>query len=446
MEAKSTTFFRSSLWAWVCLVQLALVWQVQAPAAEPEPGLTERIGQGWSYQLRVVGFGMATEAAQTPRNPDNRIMALPQHTAGVQVRPDFRLDVDRLSLALQPRAEWYWESWDREPEADEAQQSQAFIHQWLVRLRCTDALYASYGRENLQWGSAYLTSLSNPFFEDNGKSNPKLEVAAMDFARLVWVPSLTWSVSLIANTDQGRQVISDEAFEESYALKTDYTGSADYGSLIFTYRETALDQVSGFYGCTLSDAVLVYAEGVVQRDPAGRYPQGTDDPLGHVMTTGDGSDDTWIGSALGGASYTLASGPTLTLEYLYYGPGYDDAEAQAFFDLQARAAAEIQAGTALTPLAYQALGATADPGLRFLRRNYLMLQGLQNDIADVLDLTVRWTLNLDDGSQRATLIAEWSLGDHLQLFGIGNWDHGDDRSEFGSIIDSQVMLGMMVIF
>ncbi|MBI5551027.1 MAG: hypothetical protein HY911_05910 [Desulfobacterales bacterium] len=446
MEEKRTSSFRRNLWAWFCLVQLALTWQAQASWAESEPSLTERIGQGWSYQLRLVGFGMATEAAQTPRNPENRIMALPQHTVGTQVRPDFRLDLDRLSLALQPRAEWYWESWDQGPEAYQAQRSDAFIHQWLVRLRCTEALYASYGRENLQWGPAYLTSLSNPFFEDNGKSNPKLELPAMDFARLVWVPSLTWGVSLIANTDQGRQDISNAAFEERYALKIDYTGSADYGSLIFTYREAALDQVSGFYGRTLSDAVLVYAEGVVQRDPAGLYPQGTSNPLGYVMSTNDGSDDTWIGSMLGGLAYTLESGPTLSLEYLYYGPGYDDDEAQAFFDLLARAAGELQAGTVLTPLAYQALGATADPGLRFLRRNYLMLQATQNDIVDVIDLTVRWTRNLDDGSQRATLIAEWSLGDHLELFGIGNWDHGNERSEFGSIIDRQIMLGLTVIF
>jgi len=64
----------------------------------------------------------------------------------------------------------------------------------------------------------------------------------------------------------------------------------------------------------------------------------------------------------------------------------------------------------------------------------------------VLDLTARWTQNLDDGSYRATLIAEWSLGDHLQLFGIGNWDQGNDRSEFGSIIDRQIMLGVTVIY
>jgi hypothetical protein len=447
VEEKRTSFFRNALRIWLCLGQLAFACQVHAQSAEPEPSLTEQISQGWFYQLRVVGFGMVTEAADTPRNPDNRIMDLPLYTAALQVRPDLRLDVARLSLSLQPRAEGYWESWGQGPKEGEKQwRDEIFIYQWLARFRCTDALYVSYGRENLQWGPAYLTSLSNPFFEDNGKSNPKAEVPAMEFARAVWVPGRTWSVSLIANMGKGRQEMSDEAFEETYALKTDYTGSADYGSLILAYTDAGLDQVSGFYGRTLSDALLVYAEGALQRNPPGLYPQRTDNPLGYAMTAKERTDDTWIGSILSGASYTLASGPTLTAEYLYYGPGYDDDEAHAFFDLQAQAAGEIQAGTALTPLGYRALATTADPGLRFLRRNYLMLQCLQNDIAGVVNLTLRWTRNLDDGSDRANLIAEWFLGDHLQLFGIGTWDRGGDRSEFGSIIHSQIMLGMMVIF
>jgi hypothetical protein len=46
-------------------------------------------------------------------------------------------------------------------------------------------LYLSYGRENLQWGPSYLFSPSNPFFHDNGRSNPKKEIPGMDFARLV---------------------------------------------------------------------------------------------------------------------------------------------------------------------------------------------------------------------------------------------------------------------
>jgi len=84
--------------------------------------------------------------------------------------------------------------------------------------------------------------------------------------------------------------------------------------------------------------------------------------------------------------------------------------------------------------------------LRFLRRNYLMLQYVQTDIAGMLDLTLRCTQNLDDGSRRMGFISEWFIGDHLKVFAVGTLDDGSQRSEFGDIIDCQAMLGMMLIF
>lgn len=429
------------------LVHLVLCLPAPARAGGADSGWMDRISQGFSCRIRVVGFGMTAQAADSDRNPDNRIMNLPQHTAALQVRPDLRLDLDRLSLSLQPRAELYWESWTRGPrEGEDEWRDETYVHQWLARWRCTDALYASYGRENLQWGPAHLTSLSNPFIADNGKSNPIAEVAAADFARVVWVPALSWSLSLIVNTQPGRREVAAGDFKESYALKADYTGSADYGSLILTYKADAFDQVSGYYGRTASDALLVYAEGVVQRDPSGRYAREAAGPLGYAMAVKDRSDPVWIGSVLAGAAYTLESGPTLTLEYLCYGPGYDSAEARNFFELQARAAGEIRSGSTLAPLGMQALGAAADPGLRFLRRNYVMLQFGQTDIADVINVTLRCTRNLDDASRRWTAIGEWYIGDHVKLFAIGVLDDGSQRSEFGDIIDYEARLGVMLIF
>lgn len=431
----------------LCLMNLILCLPVRAGTVTDAPAWMDRLRQGFSYQLRVVGYGMWTGVADSDRNPENRIMQIPNQTAALQLRPDLRLELDRLSLSLQPRAEMYRESWDQEAKAgDDEWREETFVHQWLARWRCTDTLYVSYGRENLQWGPAYLTSLSNPFFEDNGKSNPEMEVAATDFARAVWIPSLSWSFSVIANTYRGRMEIADEDFIPTYALKVDYTGSADYGSVILTHREDALDEISGFYGRTVSDALLVYAEGVLQHDPPGQYPLKTSSPLGIALAEKERSEPDWIGSILAGASYTLECGPTLTLEYLYYGPGYDGEQAGAFYDLQARAADAIRRGTALAPLGYQTLGTTADPGLRFLRRNYLMLQYVQTDIADSMDLTLRYTQNLDDGSRRMSFIDEWFIGDHLKLFAVATLDNGSQRSEFGDNIDCQAMLGLMLIF
>jgi len=406
-------------------------------------GLVDRLMDATSYRLKVLGYGTRTEAADAPGNPDNRILDIKGNAAEIDLRPDFSLDLNRLHLSLQPRVDTRWEAWTTGIKDGSSQtDTDAYIYQWLARWRATDSLFVSYGRENLQWGPAYLTSFSNPFFMDNGKENPKTEVATTDFARAVWVPDLTWSASLIANTDAGRQSIPGREFSRRYAIKIDYTGSQDYASLILGGGEAGGRTVGGFYGRTLSDALLAYAEGAFLQHPFCRYAEPADNPLGFAMTAGENPGDAWQGSFLIGGSYTLAAGPTLTAEYLYYGPGYDDAEAERYFDLQERAAQAVDAGGELGALGTGELFAAADPGLRFLRRHYLMLQFVQTDMEADFDLTLRWTRNLDDGSSRLTTIGEWHGGDHVRLFGIATVNRGDRRSEFRRIFDYQFMAGM----
>ena len=416
---------------------------VAAGQLEWDHGLLNRLSEGASYSVRALGFGTRTEAADAPGNPDNRILEIAGKAAEIDLRPDFSLDINRLQLSLQPRVNARWEAWTTGLKDGSSQtDSDTYIYQGLARWQATDSLFVSYGRENLQWGPAYLTSLSNPFFTDNGKENPKTEVATTDFARAVWVPSLSWSVSFIANTAAGRQSPPGREFSRRYAMKADYTGTADYASLILGGDAAGRRTLGGFYGRTLSDALLAYAEGALWQHPFGRYAEPADNPLGLAMTCGEHPGQDWTGALLVGGSYTLAAGPTLSAEYLYYGPGYDDAQAERYFDLQERAAQAAAAEGALAALGDGQLFAAADPGLRFLRRHYLMLQVVQNDMADVFDLTLRWTQNMDDGSSRLTTIGEWHGGDHLKFFGIATINRGDRRSEFKRIFDYQLMAGM----
>jgi len=425
---------------------MLLIGAARAGAEGSLASLADSIERNGSMKVRALTFVTDTGVADSTRNPDNRIMAIPHLTTALHLRPDLRLDTDRFTFLLKPRAEIIRQSITSMSQEDQRWHNHLYIQEWLARWQATESLYLSYGRENLQWGPAGLTSLSNPFFADNGKSNPKLEVDAMDFARVVWVPNPAWSVSLIANTSQGRGKNFDGHFRRSYALKADYTGSESYGSLILTSRDHALDQIGGFFGHTVSDALLVYWEGAVQRNPPDLYPEPSSDPLAYHLEQENGSGNSWTGSLLAGTSYTLASGPTLTIEYLFYGPGYNHNQARQFFSLQDNAAAAIWAGRTYASLGSQELGLSADPGLRFLRRNYLMLQFVQTDIAGTIDLTLRFTDNLDDGSSRLSCIGEWYLGDHTQLFAVTTIDNGSHDSEFGSIIDYQAMLGVLYYF
>ena len=88
------------------------------------------------------------------------------------------------------------------------------------------------------------------------------------------------------------------------------------------------------------------------------------------------------------------------------------------------------------------LGQTANPGLRLLRKNYAMLQYTQNNIKNKIDIFMRWTQNLDDGSCQASAYMTYSLGNHFELFSLGVVSGGSRDTEFGSLLNYQVMVGL----
>ena len=75
-----------------------------------------------------------------------------------------------------------------------------------------------------------------------------------------------------------------------------------------------------------------------------------------------------------------------------------------------------------------------------------MVQYTQTNIRNTIDLTFRWTQNLDDGSGQLTALATYSLGKHVELFSVATAAAGGKDTEFGSILDYQWMLGLEYTF
>jgi len=319
------------------------------------------------------------------------------------------------------------------------------INEWLARLKMTDNLFISYGRENLQWGPSFLFSPSNPFFRDNGRDNPKREIPGMDFARLVWLPDFSWSISLIANLEEGEQDFLFYDFEKSYALKLDYNGQESYAGLLLSYQEKDRTKLGFFAGWTATDALLLYSEGSISLGTNVLYPTEANNPFSASMEATDDKESSLDGVFLMGSSYTLEMGPTVTMEYLYNGPGYNGSQADRFYQLR-ESASETYNLPRHSGLSRLTLSLTADPKMRFLRKNYLMLQYIQNDILNVLNLTFRWVQNLDDGSGQFISIIEYFLGDHIGLFSIGSINTGNHDTEFRTFLDAQWMIGMEYTF
>ena len=120
-----------------------------------------------------------------------------------------------------------------------------------------------------------------------------------------------------------------------------------------------------------------------------------------------------------GSSYTLEASGTFSLEYAYNAPGYNSDEAEIYYALRRNGAAALNMGGMAGALGLMTLGQTINPGLRFLRKNYAMLQYSQSNIKNKIEIFMRWTQNLDDGSCQASAYVTYSLGNHFELFSLG---------------------------
>ena len=410
-------------------------------------GLTwEKVKEGFDYTVRALTFGTRQVPADSSQNPENDFLKLAGDQFDFELRPDFRLVYERFDFVLKPRMIYQWQKINEGAGNKEtAEEDDFFVNEWLVRTRVTERLLVSYGRENIQWGPSLLSSPTNPFFQDNGRLSLKDEIRGSGFARCVWLPSASWSVSVIANTGKGEQDI-DGPFKEAYALKIDYIGEATYGSLIGSYKRDDRTRIGAYMGWTASDALLLYGEGMLQQGSEALYPAASANPFHAAMEKSKTDNDNLEGILVAGGSYTLVAGPTLTVEYLYNSLGYDNGEADQYYKLRQNAADAYFKTGPLAGLSRQTLSQTADPGLRFLRKHYLMLQVVHPDIKDVLSLTGRWLWNMDDHSSRLYASIVYSWGDHTELFTYGSYNPDGADTEFGTFFKYQWVFGVEYVF
>lgn len=429
-----------------------LCWPKTGLADEEKPtgpdGLQKILAEGFSWDLRVLTYGIVQEPAHSTQNPGNNFLQIPRFTANLEIRPDLRLKFESLELMAKPRMKLEVDFWQEGFRRGENQgNNDEYINEWLARWKARENLFISYGRENLQWGPSFLFSPSNLFLQDNGRRNPYQEVPGTDFGRIVWIPESSWTFSFIANMDAGRNTpIGPDPFEKTYALKLDYTGRENYGSMIFSRSEDSRNALGFFGGWTVSDAVLLYSEGVFYKGSKALYPQKEGSPFGASLQKLHQDDSVIMPVLLAGGSYTFETKGTLTLEYAYYSPGYNGEEADRFYALRRKAADAFSSRGLLSGLGQMTLGQTVNTGLRFLRKNYALLQYTQNNIQNSLDLTFRWTQNLDDGSCQFTSLVSYSLGNHWELFSVATVNGGSKDTEFGSLLDYQWMMGLQYTF
>ncbi len=380
-----------------CLLVFVLLTALENANAEQDQSseLFQSLQDSLSYRFYMQGFGIAQQPADSALNANNRFK-VPRYTLGVDVRPELFFDSHYVAAVLKPRMQLRANQWEDGFVKGQSQTDiDFFIYEGSLTLKFDNELFASYGRENLQWGPSALLSPSNPFNPNNNQNTPTTEMQGMDYAKLIWVPTYNFSASFLANTDVGRFELFDRQFHNTYAVKLDYTGDDYYLSLIPSYQEQAEKFRLGYIGqWNVTDALLLYTEGSI------------------IERRGDFS-------LLFGGAYTLEAGGTLTLEYFHHENG----------------CTLEPASLCLTPLYDD------KPVGTFLRKDYLEFQYYEVEIFDSMDFVMRWTHGLNDNSDFAVGYLQYHVDDKIQLFSVVSGGIGGYGDELSGLIDYSIQLG-----
>ena len=396
-----------AVWLWLCFNLLCLSLEIRA--AEDE----------WKTSWDAVLYAYPEILALTHDsvlNPNNSLTNLAEFSATGEARLNLHLETERFSLALRPIL-----SINQADSGAETHQ-QDYLSQWQARVAVTEHWAASVGRELMNWGPAQFRSPSSPFYFDNGRSNPLLELSGMDTAQLVWTPDLNHSLNFAYIQDSGHLAGKPDYWRDTLLVKDELRGD-DWAIGLALAKQLRRSLFVGAYAQqTISDAWLAYGEiASATRTDALLSPADNSQPFS-IMAQSPRQE-----TGLIGATRTLENGQSLTFEYLYDGHGYTDAESSAYF---ARAASSLSA--AALALSY------APPLLNRHYANFIW----QNNI---LDGEYYWRLmlsrNLDDGSFNLIGYTEYSLSSRLSLFAMGVYNTGGSNREFAALTEYSLTLG-----
>jgi hypothetical protein len=363
-------------------------------------------------------------------NPGNYIAKLAQRTDIADARFNFKTESDSLQLTARP----ILLTQQQRNAFGDTNKSEGYFSQWQASWRTNETLSLNGGRELLNWGPAQFRSPSNPFYFNNGRSNPMAELSGMDTLRLAWLPLVSTSAYVARIFDSGYGHVEPDPWSNSWLVRADWRGDDSAVGLALAKQE----QQSLFVGLhaqrTVSDAWLLYTEaGSYTLPNLLRSPADVNQPFIVAAESPRRTDE------LLGAAYTFENGQTLTAEYMHYDHGYSAEDGSAYFIRATNAASAFPSGNSSsilsTALSY------APP---LLGRDYLYLVWQTNLMESSGYTRVMFTHNLTDSSNELDGYSEYTVNPHLSIFGLATFTGGGVQSEFARLYEQMLTLGVKV--
>ncbi|HET7318205.1 MAG TPA: hypothetical protein VFK23_03610 [Nitrospirota bacterium] len=423
----------------VTLFGCSIIAQAEVPAPSPD-WLTKNI--------RVLTMFDYQDPASSTQNPDNAFARLYRYSGEVDLRPDLIVDTPIVGWSFKPRVTYFYRWWeDGVTKGERDDEARFFVNEWMIQPKPTDNLFLSFGKEKLLWGNSFLVSPSNILFRDTEKVNPKAEVEGKYLAQVTWLPSSSVTVNLIGRTQKEENALGESA-QPVRSVKVDVVGGSYLVSLINYFQQHERFRLGSYGQWTASDAVVLYYDGIVSKGTDVLYP--VVDPglqlSGEFQRTNAGSGRLYPAVTAGG-SYTFLSGETLSLEFLYNGAGYNDDEADAYYQLRQNAALHFLDSSPIGALSQKTLVQSLFTGSDLLRRYYLMAQLQSREIKNVLNIIVRYTHGLEEHAGQTSSIIEWKMTDRLEFFNINTVAVSRGRdTEFNALLDKSFLAGVEAHF
>ena len=209
----------------------------------------------------------------------------------------------------------------------------------------------------------------------------------------------------------------------------------------------------GFGSWTASDAVVLFFDASFAQGSNGRYVTNVEnDPFGSAFAQAKDDDGTLRAEILLGGSYTFTEGTTVSAEYLYYGEGYDNDEADDFYALLNRSGeafayqGDDAARQQLAQLATRNLYYAQQSNLAFRRRHYVMLYANRDDLWDRLGVTGGVMMNANDQSFYAFANSSLKIVDALESFANILTYSRENDTEFHGLFDYMATVGLRWYF
>jgi hypothetical protein len=411
-----------------------------SPEAPPETRLPEPLAAApaplinWRFDGQAYVY--TTALARSPNsaiNPGNLYVRLPNLQLNAELRPNARATSDYVDFVLHPRLTSVYE----EGGTPEQESVRGYFQEAYARIKPAQNVSVTVGRELLTWGPAFFRSPSNPYYFNNARVNPIIELSGVDVARASYSAGSQWTVTGGMVFHSGHDLVANDAYKDSLLLKADYQGSDYAGSLILASRRGESVFTGGYAQATINDAVLAYGEFGANSAERAAETEGT------TLTPAIYSTRRSV-TGLIGASYTFGNGTSIYGEYLYNGFGFNIEDEHRFIAQARQEGMDALLGGSLGGIASSNLGNDASRSQNLLGQHYLYLQ-YQNNPAQGDTL---WRLmaahNLTDHSTQFSAYLEQNISERVSLYALGVYNAGSPNSEFPALFRVSVTAGAKV--